>query len=94
MELPRDPLKPGARPAHAPADHPPVPEARIGVVLANLGTPDADGWTTLVLPIESVQHAHAEFLKLGADVEVLAPSSLRELMRASAAAMAEIYRPA
>ncbi len=31
---------------HAPADHPPVPEARIGVVLANLGTPDAtDYWS-------------------------------------------------
>jgi hypothetical protein len=32
--------------AHARADHPPVPEARIGVVLANLGTPDAtDYWS-------------------------------------------------
>ena len=32
--------------AHAPADHPPVPPARIGVVLANLGTPDAtDYWS-------------------------------------------------
>ena len=34
------------RPAHAGPDHPPVPEARIGVVLANLGTPDAtDYWS-------------------------------------------------
>ncbi len=32
--------------AHAAPDHPPVPEARIGVVLANLGTPDAtDYWS-------------------------------------------------
>ena len=32
--------------AHAGPDHPPVPEARIGVVLANLGTPDAtDYWS-------------------------------------------------
>ena len=31
---------------HAPADHPPVPEARIGVLFANLGTPDAtDYWS-------------------------------------------------
>ena len=31
---------------HAPADHPPVPRARVGVVLANLGTPDAtDYWS-------------------------------------------------
>jgi protoporphyrin/coproporphyrin ferrochelatase len=34
------------RPAHAPDDHPPVPPARIGVVLSNLGTPDAtDYWS-------------------------------------------------
>ena len=32
--------------AHAPPGHPPVPPARIGVVLANLGTPDAtDYWS-------------------------------------------------
>lgn len=31
---------------HAPADHPPVPRARIGVLLANLGTPDGhDYWS-------------------------------------------------
>jgi len=35
-----------ARLAHAPTDHPPVPEARIGVLLANLGTPDNyDYWS-------------------------------------------------
>jgi len=35
-----------ARLAHAPADHPPVREARIGVLVANLGTPDAtDYWS-------------------------------------------------
>lgn len=32
--------------ARAPSDHPPVPRAKIGVVLANLGTPDAtDYWS-------------------------------------------------
>jgi ferrochelatase len=32
--------------AHAAADHPPVPRARIGVLLANLGTPDGhDYWS-------------------------------------------------
>ncbi|MFC7535223.1 helix-turn-helix transcriptional regulator [Actinoplanes sp. GCM10030250] len=58
-----------------------------------LGPPEADGWTTVTLPIESVRHAHAEFLRLGADVEVLEPAELRELMRTSAAAMAELYAP-
>ncbi len=36
---------PDTRPAHAPADHPPVPAAKVGVLLANLGTPDSpDYW--------------------------------------------------
>lgn len=41
------PDRPGeGRLAHAAPDHPPVPQARIGVVLANLGTPDAtDYWS-------------------------------------------------
>ncbi|PTV93738.1 ferrochelatase [Rhodobacter aestuarii] len=35
-----------ARLAHAPADHPMVPPAKIGVLFANLGTPDAtDYWS-------------------------------------------------
>ncbi len=40
-------IRPGeGRLAHAEPDHPPVPPARIGVVLANLGTPDAtDYWS-------------------------------------------------
>ena len=39
--------RPGTgRLAHAPKDHPPVPRARIGVLLANLGTPDGtDYWS-------------------------------------------------
>ncbi|WP_328468501.1 WYL domain-containing protein [Actinoplanes sp. NBC_00393] len=53
--------------------------------------PGPDGWTTVTLPIESVRHAHAEFLRLGADVEVLAPAELRDLMRESAAAMSRLY---
>ncbi|MBK5925348.1 ferrochelatase [Rhodovulum sulfidophilum] len=36
----------GARPEHGPEDHPPVPPERIGVLLANLGTPDGyDYWS-------------------------------------------------
>jgi ferrochelatase len=37
---------PVARPAHAPDDHPKLPAEKIGVLLANLGTPDAtDYWS-------------------------------------------------
>ena len=41
------PQRPGeGRLAHAPADHPPVRKARIGVLVANLGTPDNyDYWS-------------------------------------------------
>lgn len=40
-------IHPGhGRLAHAPADHPPVPRKKIGVLLANLGTPDNyDYWS-------------------------------------------------
>jgi ferrochelatase len=40
-------VRPGeGRLAHAGPDHPPVPTARVGVILANLGTPDAtDYWS-------------------------------------------------
>ncbi|MBP9181726.1 MAG: ferrochelatase [Fuscovulum sp.] len=40
-------IPPGSgRLAHAPADHPPVRRARVGVLLANLGTPDGyDYWS-------------------------------------------------
>jgi ferrochelatase len=33
--------------AHAPADHPPVPRAKIGVLLANLGTPDGHDYRSM-----------------------------------------------
>jgi ferrochelatase len=36
-----------AVPAHAPADHPAVAPARIGVLLANLGTPDDPGYWSM-----------------------------------------------
>ncbi|MFZ5708977.1 MAG: ferrochelatase [Pseudomonadota bacterium] len=40
------PTDPDARPAHAPADHPNVPRPRVGVLVANLGTPDGyDYWS-------------------------------------------------
>ncbi|MFW2588370.1 ferrochelatase [Sagittula sp. SSi028] len=36
----------GSRPAHAPADHPKVKPAKVGILLANLGTPDGtDYWS-------------------------------------------------
>ena len=42
------------------------------------GKPDREGWVTLTIPIESVAHAVGELLKVGSEVEVLAPSALRQ----------------
>jgi predicted DNA-binding transcriptional regulator YafY len=58
---------------------------------AAMSEPDADGWATTTIPTESVKHAHRALLQLGADVEVIAPAELRELVAASARATAERY---
>jgi predicted DNA-binding transcriptional regulator YafY len=39
---------------------------------------DEGGWTVMTVPIESVEHVHAEFLLLGADIEVLKRPEPRE----------------
>lgn len=65
-----------------------------GVVAAarnTAGPPDAEGWTTVTLPIESVAHALGEFLRLDADVEVLEPAELRARMADTARVLAERY---
>jgi len=41
-----DASTPMTRPAHAPVDHPAIPDAKTGILLANLGTPDNyDYWS-------------------------------------------------
>lgn len=59
--------------------------------VAGAGPGDADGWVQASLPIESVEHAHSELLRFGADIEVLEPVELREQMAATAAALAHRY---
>jgi predicted DNA-binding transcriptional regulator YafY len=55
------------------------------------GPPDAAGWTQVTLPIEDVDHAAREMLKLGAEVEVLEPRELREKMIEVVKRMATLY---
>jgi predicted DNA-binding transcriptional regulator YafY len=55
------------------------------------GPPDADGWTVVAIPIESIDHAAGEVLKLGVEAEVLAPPELRARMKALGAALSAIY---
>ncbi len=53
--------------------------------------PDASGWFTVTVPIESVEHAAREMLRLGAEAEVLPPPELRPQMRDAARAMRVLY---
>ncbi|MER5198978.1 helix-turn-helix transcriptional regulator [Streptomyces sp. NPDC002755] len=55
------------------------------------GPAGADGWTVARVPIESVEHAHAEFLRLGTDIEVLQPPELRERIARTVTELAARY---
>ncbi|MFE5917609.1 helix-turn-helix transcriptional regulator [Streptomyces sp. NPDC056468] len=52
---------------------------------------EEDGWTRVTVPIESVDHAHAEFLRLGTGIEVLQPPELRERIARTVAELAGRY---
>jgi predicted DNA-binding transcriptional regulator YafY len=53
--------------------------------------PDQDGWIAAVVPIESTENALSEFLRLGADVEVIEPPELRARIADAAHGLAAIY---
>lgn len=69
--------------------------ARLGVEQARraagarVGT---DGWAEVTVPIESVDHAATDFLRLGAEAEVLEPDALRAAMQDIAARLGVLYR--
>ncbi|MFE7096139.1 helix-turn-helix transcriptional regulator [Streptomyces erythrochromogenes] len=50
-----------------------------------------DGWVEAVVPTESTNHACGELLRLGADVEVVAPAALRRAMADTVGALARAY---
>jgi predicted DNA-binding transcriptional regulator YafY len=68
-----------------------VKPAVIQAARENAGEPDEAGWVRTVIPIESVRHAHAELMRFGCEVEVLAPAELRDRIIASAQAVLELY---
>lgn len=55
------------------------------------GPADSHGWFSVEIPIESIDHAAGDILKLGAEAEVQSPAELRERMAALAARLGEIY---
>jgi predicted DNA-binding transcriptional regulator YafY len=60
----------------------------VAAARASAEPPDAEGWTRVTVPIESVGHATGEFLRLGDEAEVVAPDELRRAVAATAAAVA------
>jgi predicted DNA-binding transcriptional regulator YafY len=53
--------------------------------------PDRSGWTQVTIPVESVERAVPELLRLGAGAEVLAPAALRTAMTRAVRALAGLY---
>jgi predicted DNA-binding transcriptional regulator YafY len=52
---------------------------------------DVNGWRRVTIPIESVDHAAGELIRLGAEVEVLEPEPLRRKMQATVERLAALY---
>jgi predicted DNA-binding transcriptional regulator YafY len=63
----------------------------IRAIRATASPPDQDGWVRAVVPIESSENAQSEFLRLGADVEIIEPAELRARISAVARDLAAIY---
>ncbi|WP_041820058.1 helix-turn-helix transcriptional regulator [Streptomyces davaonensis] len=59
--------------------------------LGEAGEPDAEGWVTVTVPVESEEVAHTQLASLGPEVEVLAPETLRARFVADAVRLAALY---
>ena len=60
---------------------------------ASAGPPDADGWRRVELRSESLEVAHDELLRMGADVRVERPLALRRALARTGAALAAHHAP-
>lgn len=58
------------------------------------GLPDGDGWCRVTVPVEEVDQAARQLLRLGPRVRVLEPCALRDALRRLAQAIADINAPA
>src|SRR6267154_846478 len=55
--------------------------------------PDADGWLSVTIPIESIDRAASGLIALGADAEVVEPSELRERLVTTVQGLVRLYAP-
>ncbi|HJV62704.1 MAG TPA: YafY family protein [Albitalea sp.] len=60
---------------------------------ASAGPADEQGWVEVRVPIESVEHAAGQFLRLGIDAVVLAPAALRRALRDTVRRIEALYAP-
>ncbi|WP_274564929.1 helix-turn-helix transcriptional regulator [Streptomyces spiramyceticus] len=68
-----------------------LPPEMVRAVESATTTVGDDGWVEAVIPTESTQHACGELLRLGGDVEVLAPAELRQAMADAVGVLARAY---
>ena len=59
---------------------------------ASASEPDEAGWRRVTIPIESIAHAAAQVLRLGAQAEVVKPAALRRELLERVDAVAALYR--
>ncbi|MFF9348730.1 helix-turn-helix transcriptional regulator [Streptomyces sp. NPDC014734] len=60
--------------------------------LGTAGPPDARGWLTVAVPVESLDVAYSQLMTLGPELEVLEPAALRDRFIAAARRLHELYR--
>ncbi|MEU2154749.1 WYL domain-containing protein [Streptomyces sp. NPDC019396] len=68
-----------------------VPPAVVRSVDSTATAAGAEGWVEAVIPTESTEHACGELLRLGVDVEVIAPAELRLTMAETIGVLARAY---
>lgn len=61
---------------------------------AETAQPDTQGWSRVVIPIEGIEVAAAQLMRLGTDAEVLQPKELRRQIANSARGLWQLYRRA
>jgi predicted DNA-binding transcriptional regulator YafY len=67
---------------------------QVDAIRAEGATPDGAGWLTVEVPIESLDHALVDVLKLAPHIDVLAPVELRQMVARTARRLAALHEPA